>query len=156
MSNAEIKVGYGATARCWLGNHCIFEHLHFGWLYALRPGRSSVAGVLSQWDVSKAYPLVGLGFVFTVAIGWFIGEQVTSLRAIGVAYLHRRRPRGTELNMKPSIKWTSQSETFWLATIVFIALFMRVGAIAVLDHTPEATKLAYMSMALNLVQEGYC
>ena len=52
--------------------------------------------------------------------------------------------------MKPSIKWTSQSETFWLATIVFIALFMRVGAIAVLDHTPESDELAYMSMALNL------
>lgn len=41
-------------------------------------------GVLSRWDVSKAYPLVGLGFVFTVAIGFVLGEQVTLLRAVGV------------------------------------------------------------------------
>lgn len=44
-------------------------------------------GVLSKWDVSKAYPLVGLGFVFTVAIGFIIGEQVTILRVIGVALI---------------------------------------------------------------------
>ena len=40
--------------------------------------------VLSKWDVSKAYPLVGLGFVFTVGIGFLIGEQVTTPRVIGV------------------------------------------------------------------------
>lgn len=40
--------------------------------------------VLSKWDVSKAYPLVGMGFVFTVAIGFFVGEQVTIPRVIGV------------------------------------------------------------------------
>nr|WP_281719388.1 EamA family transporter [Nitrosomonas nitrosa] len=40
--------------------------------------------VLSKWDVSKAYPLVGLGFVFTVIIGFLIGEEVTVSRAIGV------------------------------------------------------------------------
>lgn len=44
-------------------------------------------GALSKWDVSKAYPLVGLGFVFTVAIGFIIGEQVTILRVIGVALI---------------------------------------------------------------------
>jgi len=44
-------------------------------------------GVLSHWDVSKAYPLVGLGFVLTVAIGWLIGEQVTLLRSLGVALI---------------------------------------------------------------------
>ena len=44
-------------------------------------------GVLSKWDVSKAYPLVGLGFVFTVAIGFLIGEQVTIPRVIGVALI---------------------------------------------------------------------
>jgi multidrug transporter EmrE-like cation transporter len=44
-------------------------------------------GVLFKWDVSKAYPLVGLGFVFTVAIGYFAGEQVTIQRLIGVALI---------------------------------------------------------------------
>jgi multidrug transporter EmrE-like cation transporter len=41
-------------------------------------------GVLSNWDVSKAYPLVGLGFVFTVAIGFLIGEEVSVSRSVGV------------------------------------------------------------------------
>lgn len=44
-------------------------------------------GVLSRWDVSKAYPLVGLGFAVTVAIDLFAGEQVTLLRAVGVALI---------------------------------------------------------------------
>lgn len=44
-------------------------------------------GVLSKWDVSKAYPLVGLGFVFTVAIGFLVGEQVTIPRVMGVALI---------------------------------------------------------------------
>ncbi|MER2512181.1 MAG: hypothetical protein ABTQ25_07140 [Nitrosomonas ureae] len=44
-------------------------------------------GVLSKWEVSKAYPLVGLGFVLTVAIGFISGEQVTLLRLIGVGFI---------------------------------------------------------------------
>jgi multidrug transporter EmrE-like cation transporter len=44
-------------------------------------------GVLSKWDVSKAYPLVGMGFVFTVAIGFLVGEQVTISRVIGVTLI---------------------------------------------------------------------
>ena len=44
-------------------------------------------GVLSKWDVSKAYPLVGLGFVFTVLVGLMVGEQVSALRAAGVALI---------------------------------------------------------------------
>ena len=43
--------------------------------------------VLSKWDVSKAYPLVGLGFAATVAIGWALGEHVTIPRAVGVALI---------------------------------------------------------------------
>ena len=41
-------------------------------------------GVLSKWDVSKAYPLVGLGFVLTVAIGYLVGEQVSTSRVAGI------------------------------------------------------------------------
>ena len=43
--------------------------------------------VLSQWDVSKAYPLVGLGFVFTVVIGYLLGEHVGAVRVLGVALI---------------------------------------------------------------------
>ena len=39
--------------------------------------------VLSTWEVSKAYPLVGLGFVFALAIGLAFGEQVSVLRICG-------------------------------------------------------------------------
>ena len=41
-------------------------------------------GVLSKWDVSKAYPLVGLGFVLTVAIGYLVGEQISTSRVAGI------------------------------------------------------------------------
>jgi multidrug transporter EmrE-like cation transporter len=41
-------------------------------------------GVLSRWDVSKAYPLEGLGFVLVVVIGFLIGEPVTLKRTLGV------------------------------------------------------------------------
>jgi multidrug transporter EmrE-like cation transporter len=40
--------------------------------------------VLSAWDVSKAYPLVGMGFALTVLIGFLLGEQVTLARVAGV------------------------------------------------------------------------
>jgi len=41
-------------------------------------------GVLSQWEVSKAYPIVGLGFVLTAGVGFLAGENVTLMRAGGV------------------------------------------------------------------------
>ena len=44
-------------------------------------------GVLSKWDVSKAYPLVGLGFVFTMVVGYLLGEQVSVPRVIGVTLI---------------------------------------------------------------------
>ena len=87
MSDAEIKsvlaqpLGVGSAIT-------VFSNLFIlgGFtLYGL--GAVAWLGVLSQWDVSKAYPLVGLGFVFAVAIGWLIGEQVTLVRFLGVALI---------------------------------------------------------------------
>ena len=43
--------------------------------------------VLSKWDVSKAYPLVGLGFVFTAALAFLAGEHVTLTRALGTGLI---------------------------------------------------------------------
>lgn len=40
--------------------------------------------VLSKWDVSKAYPLVGLGFILTLIVGVLTGEEVTAYRVLGV------------------------------------------------------------------------
>ena len=40
--------------------------------------------VLARWDVSKAYPLVGLGFVLTLMIGAvFLGERLSWERVAG-------------------------------------------------------------------------
>lgn len=43
--------------------------------------------VLSKWDVSKAYPLVGLGFVFTAVLAFAAGEHITLSRAIGTCLI---------------------------------------------------------------------
>lgn len=43
--------------------------------------------VLSKWDVSKAYPMVGLGFVLTTVVGRLMGEQVDAYRVIGVVLI---------------------------------------------------------------------
>lgn len=40
--------------------------------------------VLSEWEVSKAYPMVGLGFLIVTMIGWLTGENITILRALGI------------------------------------------------------------------------
>ncbi len=39
--------------------------------------------VLAQWEVSKAYPLVGLGFIATMLIGYLLGEHVSITRISG-------------------------------------------------------------------------
>lgn len=44
-------------------------------------------GVLSKWEVSKAYPLVGLGFAMTAIVGMLLGEQVSLARFAGVALI---------------------------------------------------------------------
>ena len=43
--------------------------------------------VLNKWDVSKAYPLVGTGFIFTLVIGLLTGENITPYRVTGVALI---------------------------------------------------------------------
>ena len=43
--------------------------------------------VLSEWEVSKAYPLVGAGFALSVVAGYVLGEQVTLSRIIGVCFI---------------------------------------------------------------------
>jgi multidrug transporter EmrE-like cation transporter len=43
-------------------------------------------GVLSRTEVSQAYPFVGLGFVLTALIGYFLfGDALGPLRIVGIA-----------------------------------------------------------------------
>ena len=43
--------------------------------------------VLSRWDVSKAYPLVGFGFIVTLLVGAFLGESIGWYRITGVVLI---------------------------------------------------------------------
>ncbi|MGS0742814.1 hypothetical protein ACVBEF_13405 [Glaciimonas sp. GG7] len=87
MSGAEVK----AVMAQPLAVRTVFTVLSNGFvlggfcLYGL--GAIVWLGVLAKWDVSKAYPLVGLGFGLTVIIGLLAGEQVTLLRTGGVALI---------------------------------------------------------------------
>lgn len=54
--------------------------------FPLKAGTSSanVRAVLARRDVSKAYPLLGLGFVGTAVIGYLAGEQLSIARITGI------------------------------------------------------------------------
>ena len=54
-------------------------------LYTL--GAVAWLAVLARWDVSKAYPLEGLGFALAVVFGFLIGEEVTLMRTLGVVLI---------------------------------------------------------------------
>ncbi len=44
--------------------------------------------VLSKLEVSVAYPLLSIGYVITAIVGFFfLGENVTFLRMIGIALI---------------------------------------------------------------------
>lgn len=43
--------------------------------------------VLNDWDVSKAYPMMGLGFVFSLLVGFLYGEVISATRIVGVAVI---------------------------------------------------------------------
>lgn len=51
-------------------------------LYGL--GAIAWLGVLAAWDVTKAYPLVGMGFALTIAVGLITGEQLSAIRIVGI------------------------------------------------------------------------
>ena len=41
--------------------------------------------VLSEWDVSKTYPMMGLRFVMALLVGILYGEVMTTTRIVGIA-----------------------------------------------------------------------
>lgn len=91
-----LKAGISSTAsRALLAQPLTFEtvlrlvtdRLVLGGLLLYGLGALAWLGVLSRWDVSKAYPLVGLGFALAVAVGTIAGEQIGPARVIGVALI---------------------------------------------------------------------
>lgn len=43
--------------------------------------------VLSEWDVSKAYPMVGAGFALSGIAGYLLGEHISLHRALGICLI---------------------------------------------------------------------
>lgn len=43
--------------------------------------------VLAEWEVSKAYPMVGLGFALSMGVGLLMGDQITFQRCLGTAVI---------------------------------------------------------------------
>jgi len=84
MSSIEVREALSHPLSLKLLFSVLTNHLVIGGLMMYCLGAMAWLGVLSRWDVSKAYPLVGLGFALTVIIGFLLGEQVTLLRTSGV------------------------------------------------------------------------
>ena len=84
MSSTEVKAVIGqAAAFRTISTVLTNKFVLIGFiLYGL--GAAMWLIVLSKWDVSKAYPLIGLGFGLAVLIGFSIGENITGLRVLGV------------------------------------------------------------------------
>ena len=87
MSSAAVKSALEqplsiATAFDVLTNRFVFAGFA---LYGI--GAVVWLGVLARWDVSKAYPLVGVGFGLTAVVGALMGEQLTLTRVLGITLI---------------------------------------------------------------------
>ncbi|MFT3736571.1 MAG: hypothetical protein QM776_16395 [Rhodocyclaceae bacterium] len=87
MSGAALKATLAEPFTIRTVFAVLFDKYVFGGLALYALGAMVWLAVLSKWDVSKAYPLVGLGFFFTAAVGFMMGEQVTPQRLLGVALI---------------------------------------------------------------------
>ena len=81
MSGAEVKALLSQPLTVRSAFEVLTDLFVLGGLLLYGLGAIAWLGVLSKWDVSKAYPLVGLGFALTVPIGMMAGENVTAARA---------------------------------------------------------------------------
>ena len=88
MSDSAVKATIAHSAGLWQTAWAVFSNRYIvgGFvLYGL--GAVVWLSVLSKWEVSRAYPMVGLGFVVTALIGGLLGEQVTAQRLLGIVLI---------------------------------------------------------------------
>lgn len=87
MSSVEVKIALSEPFEIYNGVAVLLNPKVFAGLALYGLGAVIWLAVLARWDVSKAYPLVGLGFALTVIVGFFVGEQVTLMRTLGVVLI---------------------------------------------------------------------
>jgi multidrug transporter EmrE-like cation transporter len=87
MSSHEVKAALAQPLSLSTGFEVLTNRFVFCGFLLYGIGALVWLGVLSRWDVSKAYPMVGLGFGLTVVVGAFMGEQITLGRVVGVGLI---------------------------------------------------------------------
>lgn len=77
----QIALGQGGLTAAWLVISNMYILLG---LFMYGCGAMLWLLVLARLDVSVAYPFVGLGFILTMLLGFFVlGESVTPMRVVG-------------------------------------------------------------------------
>lgn len=81
MSDPVVRAGgNGLLTQLWV---TMLNRYVLAGLFLYGVGALIWLAVLREWDVSKAYPLVGLGFVMSMMAGYVMGEAVTPARVAG-------------------------------------------------------------------------
>ncbi|WP_296700973.1 hypothetical protein [Thiocapsa sp. UBA6158] len=84
MSSVAVKAALAKPAALHVAGAVMLNPAIIGGFALYTLGAVVWLWVLARWDVSKAYPLEGLGFALALLVGFLIGEQVTLLRTLGV------------------------------------------------------------------------
>lgn len=87
MSSASVKLALAQPLSLFTAFEVLTNRFVFAGFALYGIGAVVWLGVLSRWDVSKAYPLVGVGFAMTAVVGALMGEQMTLARVLGVTLI---------------------------------------------------------------------
>ncbi len=87
MSSASVKDALAQPFSHHTAIAVFTDKFIFGGFFLYGLGAIVWMAVLTKWDVSKAYTLVGLGFALTLAVGAVLGEHISQTRLMGVALI---------------------------------------------------------------------
>lgn len=87
MSSAAVKSGMAQPLSLSLAGTLVTQPYLLGGFALYGLGAVVWLSVLSSWEVSKAYPLVGAGFALTALLGLVAGEQLSVLRLAGIGLI---------------------------------------------------------------------
>lgn len=87
ISSEAVRHALSSTSRTYAAWTILTCPGVLGGFFLYGAGAVLWLAVLAKWDVSKAYPLVGLGFVLSLGIGWLSGESISAMRVVGVTLI---------------------------------------------------------------------